>query len=72
MRRRKKKLKKKVRSFFGICIFILLITILLEGINYYMTINKELTPVFYHEEYFYAEDFGINVIKVLMTMTLMV
>jgi len=63
MRRRKKKLKKKVRSFFGICIFILLITILLEGINYYMTINKELTPVFYHEEYFYAEDFGINVVK---------
>ncbi len=63
MRKKKKKLKRSVKSFFCICIFVGLTYLLFEGVNYYITINKNLTPVFNHEEYFYAEDFGINVIK---------
>lgn len=63
MKKKKKKLKRSVKGFFGICILVGLTYLLFEGVSYYITINKNLTPVFNHEEYFYAEDFGINVIK---------
>lgn len=37
--------------------------ILFDGLEYYIVINEKYTPVYNHEKYFYASDFGINIIK---------
>ena len=61
--RRRKKLKKGYKKVLMLLLISITLCLLVEVGYYYMTLNKELTPVYNHEEYFYASDFGINVIK---------
>ena len=60
---KKRKIKKKVKKFFWFCFFITIAFFCLEIGNYYYTLNIKLIPIEYHDNYYLASDFGINVIK---------
>lgn len=63
MAKKKRRLKKKIKKF---SLLLILIVFLINGglvYNYYFVLNKELTPIEEHDDYYLASDFGINVIK---------
>lgn len=61
--RKKKKLKKGVRKFFGFFVLLGIIYLGFEAFNYYYTLNQDITLVYESKGFYYASDLGINVIK---------
>lgn len=66
MSKRKKriKLKKSAKRFVLLLMIVIFGFVCFCVINYYVVLNKKITPIEIHNEtYYYSEDFGINVVK---------
>ena len=61
----KLRLKKGVKRVLLILFLACLLTIAAFAVRYYLGLNKKLTPIEKHGDYYIASDFGINVIKYL-------
>ncbi len=59
----KLRLKKGVKRVLLILFLACLLTIAAFAVRYYLGLNKKLTPIEKHGDYYIASDFGINVIK---------
>ena len=62
--KKKRKLKKSVKRLLFTLIFIIILFLGLEIVNYYVILNKKLTPVFLNDKDYYTNSsFGIITLK---------